>query len=239
MLRRLRFIAVILLFLLGIAGVAIGLLGEHLLRDTPAMVTSMVSVFGAALFGASLSMIIEELLGTEVRDIWHYLTAKERFDSAPDYLDAVVGVWHVYYLTKANGERIWKYVTYALAKGDSGKSITGHFSVLDQHGRPRYYAIEAGVRGDSLIAVFRATSGRENDSIEVVPRMTHTHLDRHVGLQMLETWDGELGISLSLYSRDKLVDDPVGTVRSGSAKLTALLEESMRTQSIIDLIATR
>lgn len=234
MLRRLRLIAVVLMLLLGLAGIAIGFLGESVTGIRSGLTISMLSVFGASLFGASLTMLIEEVLGTEVKDIWQYLTARERFDSAPDYISAVVGVWHVYYVTKVGGERVWKSSTYVLTKGESGKSISGHFSVSNPHGQERTYVIEAGIRGDSLIAIARATEGKEADSVDVVPRITNTHLAAHIGTQMLETWDGEMALSTLIYSRMPIIHGDA-SVPENSISLDEFLLSTMKTQRIIDL----
>jgi hypothetical protein len=238
MLRRLRRFSILLLTVVGLSAVLIGLLVPKEAGTQGAVIATIVTLFGSSLFGASLPMMIEEVLGTETRDIWHYLTSNEKFDSAPDYIDTVVGVWHVYYLSKAEGQRIWKYAEYTFIKAEGGKSIGGFFNVTDQHGVDRKYVLEAGIRGDNLIVVCRASSGRENDGVEVVANATATHLSCHVGIQMLETWDGDNAVSLSIYSRKPLLPVPPAT-KADFTLLDNHLKRQMKSLNIVNLAPTR
>jgi hypothetical protein len=204
-LERLRTISVVLMLLLGIAAIIIGLMGEEESKQSKSWV-AMASIGGAALFGASLSMIIEQLLGTEIGDIRKYLLANERFDSAPDHLTTVAGIWHVYYLTKTRKKATWKYVRYVFHLADHGRSLRGAFSVEGPDSNVHTYRIEAGIRGNNLIIIFRASKGQESDAVEIVPKITNVNLEAYLGLQMLETWDGDFGVSYSIYSRRPLFE---------------------------------
>ena len=230
MAQRWRRALVVMLLLTGILGVVIG----ELLPEGMKAWRSIATFGGSALFGASLPMIMEEFLGTETRDIWHYLTAREKFDSAPDYIDTVTGTWNVYYLTKAEGKRIWKYVRFGLAKTHGGQSIIGANMLNDAHGDMHNYTIEGGIRGRNLILIFRAKTGAEDDAVIVLPTATRTNLSVHVGLEMLETWDGDSAISLSLYSRRELLPQPP-TTEADYAKLDEMLTQQMKASNIVNL----
>lgn len=221
--QRVRRSLVVLLSVVGVLGVVIG----ELLAPENSTWKTIATFGGSALFGASLPMILEEFFGTETRDIWHYLTANEKFDSAPDYIPRVAIDWHVYYLTKEDGQRVWKYVRYELRPKHAGRSIGGGFTVSDGDGKQHEYRIEGGIRGSNLVLVFRSLDSSEDDAVEVVPDITNSSLKRHVGLQMLKTWDNESAISLSLYAREPLLDNFSGT-EADFAKLDTLLETSMR-----------
>jgi hypothetical protein len=230
MLRRLRTISIWLIFLLGLAAVIIGFLGSKNVDTANSFSLQLTSIIGAALFGASLSLIIEQLLGTDVGDIRNYLLQKERFESAPDHLDAVSGEWYHYDLSKDGGKRIWQTLKFTLARGEMHNTLSGAFY---QEGgstqRRRRYTIEAGVRGGTLIAIMRAAEGEEHDQIQIVPNITRTHLNAVLGVQILETWDGDLCQSYVIYSRRQLVEGKDERVVGDNAtKLDEILQELLK-----------
>ncbi|MCC0080216.1 MAG: hypothetical protein H6899_09775 [Rhodobacter sp.] len=207
--------------------IVVGLLGKSpaLNLGVPA---ELISVAGATLFGASLMSFIENFIGTDVSDIRKYLFKREKFESAPDYLDMIVGTWHVYYLTKKGGKVIWRSAIYKLEKNPHVNSVHGR-SYIVADGKSRSYAIEAGIRGNSLIAVHKAETGQEDDSIEVFPSINRTYRDVHFGIQVLETWDGDLAVSYSLLSREEIPNS------SDPENLNMLLEDAMRSMKIGEL----
>lgn len=231
---RLRLIAVLLLFLLGLAAIGIGFISERSDAINSGLSISMLSVGGAALFGASLTMLIEYLLGTETSDIREYLLAVERFDSAPDHLTEIAGVWHVYYLSKCESGRVWKYVKYTLYLAQHGHSLAGAFQVNDVLGRKHTYSLSAGIRGDSLIVFSRPKKGKEPDSVEIVFHITADHLPSYLGIQRLITWDGSQALSYSIFTRDPLVDKPSIDPEDFEA-LDAELERLIERERLIDL----
>jgi hypothetical protein len=206
MLRRLRVISIWLFVLLGLAAVIVGYQGSKGSADSSLFLFQMASIGGSALFGASLSLLIEQTLGTDVSDIRNYLLQKERFESAPDHLDAVTGEWHHYDLSKANGKRVWQYLKFSLFRGEMNNTLAGSYLQTGPEGNTKRYTIEAGIRGGSLITTMRAAEGDEHDQIQMIPNITRTHLTGVVGLQILETWDGDLCQSYVIYSRKKLVE---------------------------------
>jgi hypothetical protein len=229
MLRRLRFIAIWLFVLLGLAAVVVGFQGSNGPNATNPFLFQMASIGGSALFGASLSLLIEQTLGTDVSDIRNYLLKKERFESAPDHLDAVTGEWHHYDVSKVNGKRVWQYKTFSLYRGEMNNTLGGSYVQVGPEGATKKYMIEAGIRGGTLITTMRAAEGDEHDQIQVVPNITKIHLTGVVGLQILETWDGDLCQSYVIYCRKKLVEDDQLSAEDGAALdkiLLKLLERS-------------
>jgi hypothetical protein len=176
-----------------------------------------------------LSLVIEQTLGTDVSDIRNYLLKKERFESAPDHLDAVTGEWHHYDLSKVNGKRVWQYKKFTLYRGEMNNTLGGSYVQVGPEGTTKKYMIEAGIRGGTLITTMRAAEGDEHDQIQVVPNITRTHLAGVVGLQILETWDGDLCQSYVIYCGKKLVEGDEISAEVGvelDKKLFGLLERS-------------
>jgi len=201
---RIRTFSIFVLAILGIACIIIGGLSD---KDTPEHLKpwlAMAAIFGAALFGATLAMSIESFLGTEISDIRNYLFAREKFESAGDFLDTVVGEWHVYYLTVVEAGIIWKSAKYVLTRDGMQNTVRGTYDVTAPNGALRRYIIEAGLRGSSLILISRPAEGTETEAIEVIPKAINTHLGVHIGMGTLETWTGELAFTCSLYSRTPL-----------------------------------
>jgi hypothetical protein len=229
MLRRVRLISIWLFVLLGFAAVIVGFQGSSGPAGANSFLFQMASIGGSALFGASLSLVIEQTLGTDVSDIRNYLLKKERFESAPDHLDAVTGEWHHYDLSKVNGKRVWQYKKFTLYRGEMNNTLGGSYVQVGPEGTTKKYMIEAGIRGGTLITTMRAAEGDEHDQIQVVPNITRTHLAGVVGLQILETWDGDLCQSYVIYCRKKLVEGDEISAEVGvelDKKLFGLLERS-------------
>jgi hypothetical protein len=229
MLRQVRSIAVWLICLLGFAGVIMGFLANKVPGLGDSLQYQIASIVGAALFGASLSMLIGQILGTDIADIRNYLLSRERLESAPDHLDAVVGEWHHYDLSSVAGGRVWQYIKYTLNRGDMHNTVNGYWYQEGPTGRKRKYHIEAGVRGGALIAIVRADEGHEHDQIQIVPYITRTHLNAVAGIQIMETWDGELCRSYMIYSRTKLLPDDTISAKDAHTLdgiLASLLERS-------------
>jgi hypothetical protein len=203
-LRRLRAVATWLMFFLGFASILLGFEGGLNNHTVSSLWFQMATIGGSALFGASLSLLIEQLLGTDVSDIRNYLMQNEHFQSAPDHLDTVIGDWHHYDISSVKGRRVWQYLKVTLARGDMRGTLKGSFTQIGPTGRKRKYSIEAGIRGGTLITIIRSEEGDEHNQIQIVPKITRTHLNAAVGLQIMETWDGFLCASYVIYSKTKM-----------------------------------
>lgn len=233
-LRRIRAISVWLLFLLGLAAVALGFVGSKIPGNPNSFELQLASVVGAALLGASLSIITEQILGTDISDIRNYLLSKERIESAPDHLGVIDGGWHYYDLSLKNGQRIWQYISFSLFRGELYNTICGHWYQIGESGNRRRYSIEAGIRGGALLAIIRASEGDEHDQIQIVPFITRTHLGPVAGVQIMETWDGTLCLSYVIYSRNKLTGD-ADLSADDCVRLDKLLEDLIKKSGIVDL----
>lgn len=233
-LRRLRAIATWLIFFLGLAAVLLGFEGSRNPATANSQWFQMITLGGSALFGASLSLLIEQLLGTDVADIRNYLMRKERFESAPDHLDAVTGEWHHYDQSKVRGKRKWQYLKLSLARGDMHDTLSGEFYQIGPTGKRRKYVVEAGIRGGAMIAIMRAAEGDEHDQIQIIPKITRTHLNAVAGIQIMETWDGDLCQSYCIYSRQKLISNEEPSDQD-SVVLDRILAETLAQSGIIDL----
>lgn len=234
MLRRLRFISIWLFFLLGLATVIVGYEGSKSAAEASSFLFQMATIGGSALFGASLSLLMEQMLGTDLSDIRNYLFQKERFESAPDHLDAVVGEWHQYDISKVNGQRVWQYLKFSLSRGETNNTLSGSYSQLGPSGNSKKYTVEAGIRGGTLITVMRAAEGDEHDQIQVIPNITRTHLNGVVGLQILETWDGDVCQSCVIYCRKRLIEKDRLSADDG-AQLDKILSQLMHRSGLDDL----
>lgn len=229
-----RLFAVVMMLLVGFLSIIIGIMADKEGSKDLFLFYTIISVGGGALFGSSLTMLIEYLMGNEITDIRNYLYKNEKFESAPDFIKVVSGLWHVYYLTMSNSDEIWKYVVYNVISEDHGNSIRGYFNVIDTKNQERKYRIEAGLRGSSMILMSKPEQGNEFVSVEVVPKIINTHLSVHPGIGFLETWNGDIAISYYLYSRQKLVEND-SLSNNDFSELYKILNQSLINQKIICL----
>lgn len=229
-----RTIATVLMLLLGGLSIYIG----YVQQDQGPFYELVFSAGGAALFGASLAMIIELIMGTEIGDIRDYLMRVQKFESAPDYLDAVIGKWYGYYLTKENGTVIWKAAHYSIEKDAHGNGLHGHYEVKNDKGVKRVYQIEAGIRGGALVIFSAAEKSTEFEPIDIIPTALQTFMNVHIGVAILETWDGELALSRSMYARSPLYEGAEDTPE-GQAALDKIYRNTAASKKITDLLPLR
>lgn len=207
MIRRLRAISTLLMLLLGAAGVAFGVYAKANNLPVDSLTVNVVSIAGSALFGASLTMFIDRILGTELLDIKSYLFKTEKFETAPDFIDQLKGLWHHYDLSEMDGEIYWQYLELALEKDPVSNTLRGVFTNHGHDGTPQRYDVTTGYRNGSMVTFMRARDSSEKDSIEIVPGVLNAHLRAHLGMQFLETWDGNSAFTYTILSRKKLVEN--------------------------------
>lgn len=230
----LRVFATILMLLLGILSIYIGIVQ----REQGAVYEMVFSVGGAALFGASLAMVIELAMGTEIADIRDYLMQVQKFESAPDNLEAVTGKWFCYYLTEEDGETVWKLALYLIEKEVHGNGLHGQYTVKNNKEVARPYQIEAGVRGKSLVIFSSAAKSTEFEPIDIIPTALQTFISVHIGVGLLETWGDRLVLTRSMFSRTPLVDGDERLAEKQS-ELDAIYIETAKQRNLADLISKR
>lgn len=206
---KLRSFATVVLGLLGISLIVIG----YVTRDQETLGSpinsEILSVLGATLFGASFLGMVDIFLGNDIADIRKYLFRKEKLESARDHFETIAGTWHVYYLTKKNGLVVWRRSINEFSIDKSHNTVGGVTRVMASEAdgtAERKYTIEAGLRGETLIVVNKAPDGSEADAVELVMGIAKTYATTFLGVQILETWDGDNAITYSVYSREKIVD---------------------------------
>lgn len=205
MIHRLRAISTFLMLLLGAGGIAFGIYSETQSTQTDPLIVTIVSIAGSALFGASLTMFIDRMLGTDLMDIKSYLFQSEKFESAPDYLDQIAGVWHHYDLSEKDGSIYWQYIVFDYDKDKVSNTLRAQITNYGHDGTPQKYDVTAGYRNGSFVSFMRARDSSEKDSIEIIPGILNRNLKAHLGIQFLETWDGTSAFTYSIVARTKLV----------------------------------
>jgi hypothetical protein len=224
---RLKTIVMSLLFLLGIAAVIIGTQKNN--RE----IYGIVSTAGGALSGASLGILIEQLFRSDVGLLCKCLLSNLRFESRPEDSDVCSGRWHVYYASTKNGKRHWFHTTYDLAADTTTGALTGKFVIIGKNNKKRFYSLEAGVRGGSLILFSKAINGAERIAAEIVINATATHVKNFCGLQILEGWDTHLLVSVSLFSREPILGITKQDLDEQTAdQLEELWKSEFRTQGM-------
>lgn len=205
MIHRLRAISTFLMLLLGAAGIAFGIYSETQATQTDPLVVTIVAIAGSALFGASLTMFIDRMLGTELMDIKSYLFKSEKFESAPEYLGQLEGLWHHYDLSEKDGKIYWQYIVFDYDQDKVSNTLRAQIVNYGHDGSAQKYDVTAGYRNGSLVSFMRARDSSEKDSIEIIPGVLNRNLKAHLGIQFLETWDGTSAFTYSIVSRTKLV----------------------------------
>lgn len=207
MIRRLRAISTLLMLLLGTAGVAFGVYAKAHNLPVDSLTLNVTSIAGSALFGASLTMFIDNILGTELMDIKSYLFKAEKFETAPEFVDQLKGRWHHYDLSEMDGKIYWQYLEVVLEKDPISNTLRGVFTNHGHDGTPQKYDVTTGYRNGSMVTFMRARDSSEKDSIEIIPGVLNAHLRAHLGMQFLETWDGNSAFTYTILSRKKLVEN--------------------------------
>lgn len=205
MINRLRAISTFLMLLLGTAGVGFGIFNQTDPTAPPSMLVVIISTAGSALFGASLTMFIDRVLGTELMAIKSYLFKSEKFESVPEYLDRLKGRWHHYDISEKSNEVFWQYLVLDFERDTVSNTLRATFANEGHDGTLQKYDATAGYRNGSMVIFMRARDSSEQDSIVTVPGVMSTNLKAHLGIQFLETWDGNKAFTYSIISRRKLV----------------------------------
>ena len=97
----------------------------------------------------------------------------------------------------------------------------------------RKYLIEAGLRGETMIVVNKAPAGSESDAVEMIFGVARTYSTSFIGVQILETWDGDNALTYSIYSRTPLVD--VIDADGAAEVLFETLDRLKQTNRIVDI----
>lgn len=230
---RLKAIVMSLLFLLGVAGFIIGT------QQNNQGIYGIISTSGGALSGASLGILIAQLFQSDVGLLCKCLLSNVRFESTPTDSSMCSGRWHVYYATMKDDKRQWLHTTYDLTADETTGSLTGSFSVQDKNNKKRHYLLEGGVRGGALIVFSRAVDGTEGIATEVISNATSTLVKHCCGLQILESWDTQLLVTISLLSRQPILGITKQDIDEATAdKLEQLWKEEFRKQRMQMLIPT-
>lgn len=206
MIKRLRTFSIVLMLALGVAGIGFGIYNGAESQDGTPLLVTIISIAGSALFGASLTMFIDQVLGTDLADIKSYLFRAEKFESAPEYLRQLDGQWHHYDLSAKDGKIHWQYSL--LDFHCDALSNTLRAALVDEGhlGAKHKYDLTAGYRRGSFVCFLRALDSDERDTIEIVPGMLDKQLKAHLGIIFRETWDGIPAFTYSIVARHKLVD---------------------------------
>lgn len=233
---RLRRFTTVILGVLGISLIVIGFLSKDSTLFGSAVNSEILSVLGATLFGASFLSIVDLFMGNEISDIRKYLFKKEKFESAPDHFNIIAGRWFVYYLTKKDGRIVWRLTVNDLSVDTAHNTIAGVSTVQaskKDKTPERKYLIEAGLRGETMIVINKAPNGSESDAVEMIYGVAKTYSSCFIGVQILETWDGENALTYSIYARAPLV----GSVDDDGAYdvLFKALENLKRTNRMVDI----
>jgi hypothetical protein len=234
--KRLRRFTTILLGFLGVSLIVIGFLSKDSNLFGARINSEILSVLGATLFGASFLSIVDLFMGNDIDDIRQYLFRKEKFESATDHFGIIEGRWYVYYLTKKAGRIVWRLAINDFQVDPSHNTISGVATVQasERDSTPeRKYLIEAGLRGETMIVVNKAPAGSESDAVEMIFGVARTYSTSFIGVQILETWDGDNALTYSIYSRTPLVD--VIDADGAAEVLFETLDRLKQTNRIVDI----
>lgn len=219
-------VAIIILFVLGIALASIALL---LLTGKPSSLTRIIAgllgAFAGSVIGATMTILIDKRL--QRGPLSQMLLVLERtvgstMTSPEGDLAALRTLWHHYHLTLIDGQPTWRYSLFRFDEYPSIGSLTTRIVLNDAEGEPHEYRIEAAVRGSRLIVTQTPMQGQEAPAIEVYPHILHDFRRVHAGLGIMQTWDGDEIFSPVLLSHVPLCEiTSVGPIDQAGATCLA------------------
>lgn len=186
--------------------------GIALITPNGGETNSLALTIGGALIGASISAIISNLearkhLSSYSEILKNSLVADFRSDE--NFLQPLRKKWHLYSVTKTEGEWCWYHYTIDFSLVNSfGKLITTVTS-RDASQYPEVYDIVAGLRDERFILLAKARQSGEATAITVFPFMGKRYPNIHYGFRFHETWDLENSLDMAIISQEKLHKDDV------------------------------
>ena len=161
------------------------------------------SVVSALLGVASLGIAVAALRAARPQ-IDNSLVAS--FASTAADARLLVGTWHHYHLTSANGRYEWRHLVLRLAVDQGSTAVRGQVHISNETGRQLAYAVEAGIRGSAAVLMFTSEEGGPDAAaMEVYPELRKGYTDRHCGIAPYETWNRTAIVGKSILSKAEQV----------------------------------
>jgi len=184
-------------------------LGFALLLLAPLLSGQSNAVLAAAagsVLALGISSLVTLLVGNDNEDILDLLFTKNLMISDSSDITSYIGEWFVYLLSKSGGESFWTFGSFKLGRGSYSGTLEAAYSIISPEGARTGYNVSWALRGDSVIVIDSAESGKEPAVVSVYPYMGHIVPSVFAGLAFLETWDLDYSISPSLLSRVPLCE---------------------------------
>jgi hypothetical protein len=162
---------------------------------------------GGAMMAIGLSSLVALLVGSDNEDIVQLLFKKDLMLSPTDDIKPYVGKWYSYWVTKKSQTDFWNSSEFTLERGSYSGALEGRYSITSPDGEEKRYGVSCALRGDSVIVVDSAESGKEPASVSIYPYMGHLVPHVFAGLAFHETWDLDFAISPCLLSRVPLHEE--------------------------------
>ncbi len=164
-----------------------------------------IGVFGAALFGASLTVLvgtIEEKKSTKkmLVQLISSLGASPIMLSNPAELKRISGIWYHYNCSKRNGGTFWVMTKYEIRPNKYGElEFIAKYRGPDKK-MHRYKHTGICKNGDMII-IGEREGKKSTPYIEVWRGLDNYKVEIFAGISFNNTWDGHAGIAACLLSR--------------------------------------
>ncbi|PAV11995.1 hypothetical protein ASJ81_08135 [Methanosarcina spelaei] len=203
----------------GYTGLNIGLIfgGFCLLVAGYFLSIPLFTAIGGTFFGASLGSLFGRMANKDIIENFGLLSQPQKFTSEEANITLFRKEWHMYHVTKINGEFVWRYTLYDFSK----ESVPGYLQASVTIASPydntaQNHIVEAGIRKNKLVTLITACEGDEA-GIHIFPRVEHTFRSDYCGIVDLTTWDDTPSISpVIIVSKPKYGTEP--TIRDPEAK---------------------
>ncbi len=204
----------ILIMGLGVAMTVIALLLLGSNPSTGARVTSgIVGALAGALIGASVSNFVNSQYDRPVLDEIQSLLARTSacaVTSPEASLEDLRRLWHYYHLTIIDGQMCWRYVRIPFDNHSAVGALTADVPVIDVigDGPSHVYKTDAAVWDRRLILLQSRMEGDEAAAVSIFPNVSGFQ-QVHVGVAIMQNWDGGDVLVPTLMSRTPLLADQV------------------------------
>jgi hypothetical protein len=222
---------VVVVGLLGIALTVIALLLATRSPSTPyRVIAGVAGSFAGALVGASIGFFVnkglnagalEEFSGlnadtlNEIRELIGAASRDSLLTSPEAELAPLRKEWHHYHRTYINRRKVWRYCIMDFDNRNTVGTLTATVKVQDVFSTDvsHVFRVEGALRGGRLILTQERLEANEGTIVEIFPTALEFAAPVHVGVAIMQSWDGPDILTPTLISRKPLY----GTRAEGTA----------------------
>ncbi|AFY71780.1 hypothetical protein Pse7367_3545 [Thalassoporum mexicanum PCC 7367] len=168
------------------------------------------SAIGGAVFGASIGGIVARTDANETYEsilelIKNSVESRLLSDTNEKNIQILRRKWHCYWVTKIDGEIVWKYGTVDFSNTLTPGKLHSKLQTYDKNNEPGEYLMQGVIYNDRTIFLGNSSYSTESCSFEIYPSMARSPKgSRHFGIGLYTSWDGRDGLFPVIMSPNML-----------------------------------